>query len=686
MNRILIVDDKEENLYYLRALLAGHGCAVEDARHGAEALVKARRSPPDLIVSDLLMPVMDGYTLLRLWKSDASLKKIPFIVYTATYTEPADEQLALSLGADAFILKPAEPEVFLARIRDVQTRTGSLEPLPPNAPRGDEKELLKVYSETLIRKLEEKTLQLEESNRALQKDIAERKKAEEALRLLHSAVMQSKESILITDAELNPPGPRIQFVNPAFTQMTGYTPEEIIGKTPRLLQGPRTDRAVLNRLRATLERGEVFNGQTINYRKDGSEYVQEWQIAPLRDDAGAITHFVALQRDMTEQRKLEEQYRQAQKMEGIGQMAGGIAHDFNNILTVIQGHCALLQSDEAMPAALRESADEIQLAAERAANLTRQLLMFSRRQTMMPRDLDLNEVIANIGKMLKRILPENIHLQLLYAPQPLILNADGGMLDQILMNLTINARDAMPKGGRLIIETLAVQFDERTAAAQPQARPGQYVCLRLSDTGTGIAPEDLPHIFEPFFTTKAVGKGTGLGLATTFGIVQQHQGWITVDSTLNRGTTFQVFLPRLAQSNAQGLGVDVQAELRGGTETILLAEDDPSLRAMVRNILSRLGYRILEASTGVAALQIWKEHQRDIRMLLTDMVMPDGISGLDLAEQLLRDQPKLKIIYTTGYSAELSEKETPHRVDLAILPKPFTSRQLADLVRAGLDG
>lgn len=313
MKRILIVDDKEENIYYLRALLTGSGFTVDAARHGAEALVKARLAIPDMVISDLLMPVMDGYTLLRLWKADARLKSIPFIVYTATYTEPEDERLALSLGADAFILKPAEPEDFLARIREVQSNAAAHRPTPAKYPAADEKELLKVYSETLIRKLEEKALQLEQSNRMLQQEIAARKKVEETLRLLNSAVLQAKESVLITDARLDLPGPQIIFVNPAFTRMTGYTAEEVMGKTPRILQGPNTDKALLRRLRQNLEEREVFEGEAIQYRKDGTEYHQEWQIAPLRDAAGVITHFVSIQRDITERKQTQKALRESQE-------------------------------------------------------------------------------------------------------------------------------------------------------------------------------------------------------------------------------------------------------------------------------------------------------------------------------------------------------------------------------------
>ena len=312
MRRVLIVDDKDENLYYLRALFEGHGYRVDTAQHGAEALVKARRDPPAIIVSDLLMPVMDGYSLLRHWKADAHLQHVPFVVYTATYTEAEDEQLARSLGADGFILKPCEPEIFLARIEQIGAGAAASHPMGTDIPSGNESDLMQVYSRTLIRKLEQKSLQLEEANRALQHDIAERNKAESQLRLLMSAVMQSKESILITDAQLDPPGPRILFANPAFTTLTGHANEDIIGLTPRILQGPRTDRALLQRLRRNLERGERFEGIATQYRKDGSTYEQEWQIAPIRDEAGAITHYVALQRDITERKHTEETLRESE--------------------------------------------------------------------------------------------------------------------------------------------------------------------------------------------------------------------------------------------------------------------------------------------------------------------------------------------------------------------------------------
>ena len=440
-------------------------------------------------------------------------------------------------------------------------------------------------------------------------DVTEQKRGEESLRLLNSAVLQAKESVLITDAQLDWPGPKIVFANPAFSLMTGYSVEEVVGKTPRILQGPRTERNVLERLRRNLERGEVFNGEAIQYRKDGTEYHQEWQVAPLRDAAGKITHYLAIQHDVSGQRKLEEQFRQSQKMEAFGQLAGGVAHDFNNILAVIQLQAGVLSSERNLSLQQLELAGDIEKAADRGAKLTRQLLLFSRKQTMQPRNLKLEEAVENITKMLQRTLGEHFELQFKYAEAPLIIYADQGMIDQILLNLVVNARDAMPGGGKIVIATSTAEFDDLTATQLSQARPGLFACLSISDTGCGILPENRSRIFEPFFTTKQVGKGTGLGLATVFGIVQQHQGWINVYSEVGRGTTFRVYLPLLTKATDTEFILPSQTSMRGGNETILLVEDEFPVRNVVRIALSRVGYHVLEAANGEDAVAVWKQHR-----------------------------------------------------------------------------
>jgi two-component system cell cycle sensor histidine kinase/response regulator CckA len=406
--------------------------------------------------------------------------------------------------------------------------------------------------------------------------------------------------------------------------------------------------------------------------------------SPVRDKLGSHYGRIWTFRDMTEHRKLETQIRQSQKMEGIGQLAGGVAHDFNNILAVIQMHSDLIKASSGVSSDQLGYAQEIGATVERAAALTRQLLLFSRREAFQPRDLDLSESITNTTKMLRRVLGENVEIQLKLASIPTCIHADAGMMDQVLLNLAVNARDAMPNGGELIIETSGAEFDEFAASRSAQTRPGSFVCLSVSDSGCGISPEILPKIFEPFFTTKDVGKGTGLGLATVFGIVQQHQGWINVYSELGHGTTFRIYLPRLAK-NAGSKSAPVVAKASGGHETILLVEDDPSLRTSVRMSLAKLGYRILEAPTGVKALGVWKQNRDEIQLLLTDLVMPDGMTGKDLGQRILQEQPKMKVIYMSGYSAEVVGKDFPLKEGDNFLTKPFQSSKLARTIRDKLD-
>ena len=517
------------------------------------------------------------------------------------------------------------------------------------------------------------------------RDITARKRTEESLRLLSSAVEQSKESVMITDAELDLPGPRIVFVNPAFTQMTGYSSEEVVGKTPRILQGLRTNKAVLRQLRLDLEQGKAFAAETVNYRKDGTAFDLSWQVVPLRNAGGKITHFVATQRDVTEHNKLEMQFRQAQKMEVVGQLAGGIAHDFNNILTVIQMQCDMLKTDPNPSAMELEYAEEIGATTRRAAALTRQLLLFSRKETLQARDLDLSQSINDMTKMLRRILGETIKMEFKFAAQPLFIHADPGMMDQVLMNLAVNSRDAMPQGGRLIIDTSAVDFDDSIPAHLIQTRPGPFVCLIVSDTGCGILPENLPRVFEPFFTTKNADKGTGLGLATVFSIVQQHHGWVNAYSEVGHGTTIRIYLPRLAGMSGQKLQQPELPALRGGEETILLVEDDASLRAAAQKSLSQSGYRVFAAMNGTEALKIWNLNRDKILLLLTDLVLPGGMTGRELAERLLKENPKLKVIYASGHSAEVAAGDLALIEGLNFLSKPFQSFKLSQTVGRALD-
>jgi signal transduction histidine kinase/HAMP domain-containing protein len=386
--------------------------------------------------------------------------------------------------------------------------------------------------------------------------------------------------------------------------------------------------------------------------------------------------------DMTERASLEDQLRQAQKMESVGQLAAGVAHDFNNILTIIQGHSGLLMARPNLTPAVTTSIQAVSFAAERGASLTRQLLMFSRRQVMEPKATDLKEVVANLSKMLQRLIGETITLECESPPQLPAIRGDTGMMEQILMNLAVNARDAMPKGGRLLISTEAVRIDEKYARRHPDARPGEFVCLQVKDTGTGMDAATMKHIFEPFFTTKAAGKGTGLGLATVYGIVKQHAGWVEVASQVGEGTAFRIFLPvdtNPAEEEAQTL--TPAAQLRGNGETILVVEDEPVLRDLAQLILQDCGYRVLQAASGVDALTVWQKHQGQVDLLLTDVVMPDGLSGKDLAESLTGYKPALKVIFTSGYNVDDLGTEFVRNNRSHFLQKPYSRFTVAKAVR-----
>ena len=407
--------------------------------------------------------------------------------------------------------------------------------------------------------------------------------------------------------------------------------------------------------------------------------------SPVRDKTGRYYGRIWIFRDMTEQRKLEEQLRQSQKMEAIGQLAGGVAHDFNNILTSIMMQAEMFNTEEHVSSELQEAFQQIREDSKRAANLTRQLLQFSRRQVMQPRVVDLNEIVTHLAKMLQRIIGEDVRMQLHLHPTPLLTYADAGMLDQVLMNLTVNARDAMPEGGQLIIETGEKDFTPEESAAFPDTKPGRHVCLRVTDTGDGIAPENLPHIFEPFFTTKGPGRGTGLGLATVFGIVKQHHGRVAVESTVGKGTTFLVFLPVNETAPQDGARENEKPKPRGGTETILLAEDERAVRRLIRITLERAGYQVLEAANGVEAMRLEAQHSGPIHLLFTDIVMPEGISGRELASRMQARNPRLKVIFTSGYSPDIAGQELSPQEAQHFIQKPCLSSQLLETVRQCLD-
>jgi PAS domain S-box-containing protein len=631
---LLIVEDEEAHVEAIRRAFDFAGDTADIQSVGTLRAYRQHitAQPPDFALVDLNLPDGRASEILEYPPANAPF---PILVMTAF----GNQQIVLEVmkaGALDYVIK--SPEAFAA------------------------------MPQTVARALREWQL------------LEKHKQVEAAHARLAMAVEQAAETIVITDTRGT-----IVYVNPAFEKSSGYTCVEAIGQNPRLLKSGKQDAEFYHRMWEALGRGETWKGHFINRRKDSKFYEEEATISPVRDGVGKVVNFVAVKRDVTREVQLEAQVRHVQKMESIGILAGGVAHDFNNILATILMLTDLVKSGIELSAAQTESVAEIALTVERGSALTRQLLLFSRQEILQQRDLDLNQTINDMTKMLRRILGENIEVQLKLAAQPVFLHADAGMMDQVLMNLAVNARDAMPRGGKLIIETAVVEFDEVAAAQSTQARTGAFVCLTVSDTGCGIPAEILPKIFDPFFTTKDVGKGTGLGLSTVSGILQQHQGWINVYSEVGHGTTLKIYLPRLARTADIRIAQKILLTNPTGNETILLVEDEPALRRMVKKTLSLLGYQVLEAPTGTKALEVWRENRAEISLLLTDLMMPDGMSGIDLAQNLLHENPQLKVIFMSGYSDELAGRSLPMQEGANFLSKPFAAQQLAQTLRASLD-
>ncbi len=496
---------------------------------------------------------------------------------------------------------------------------------------------------------------------------------------IHSRALEAAaHGIVLTDT-----AGKILFANRAFCAMTGYATEEILGQNLDFLKSGEHDAGFFWSLWETVLSGRVWQGELTNRRKDGTLYQEEMTITPIRGTDGEISHFIAIKQDITQRKQREERRHQAQRMEALGKLAENIAQDFTNLLTVIHGNAELVLADDGwLKDYTRRHLKQITDATERAADLTRQLLAFGRKQIIQTQAVDLNQVIGNYTKMLNRVIGGAITLRCHFAADLPSVNADVGMIEQVLINLIVNARDAMPQGGSIDITTEAINLDASQVEIHPEARLGRYLAITISDTGTGIYPEYLPRIFEPFFTTKPPGTGAGLGLAIVYGIVKQHQGWIDVSSQLGQGTTFKIFLPANPPDTARATVPQAKTVRAAGREKILLVEDDDDVRMVARDVLEESGYQVWDAANSSEALNVWKTNASKFDLLLTDIVMPGGVNGWELAARLRKERPGLKVILISSYAVH--QKERNQARDL-VLPKPFSLEELTDTVRNCLE-
>ncbi len=662
--RILIVNDKANERKLLRTVLLKHGCNVTEAATGAEALLLAEEFDPSLIISGLPMPNMGGFQLLHEIRKDPLLRKITFIFYTDAFIEKKDEELALSVGADAFIVKPEEPENFWVEL------CSALGKCPPRniaenvaSPVGSE--LPFRTGQNILNRLEEKSVELEKA-RALIAQCDERYQ-----RLLES-VTDYMYTVRFED------GRYLGTIHgPGSVAVTGYAPEELEADPElcfRMIHDEEREsvRVLTNRFFSENETILPFQHRILH--KDGRvRWIRNTPV-PRYDRNGRLVAYDGLIADITEYKKLEDQFRHAQKMEAVGVLAGGIAHDFNNILTAIIGYGSMLQTHLEHDDSARNNIEQILAAAEKAANLVHGLLAFSRKQVIHPKPVDLNKIIKNLEKLLSRLITEDIELRMILAEGETTIMADPGQIDQILMNLVTNARDAMPQGGVLTLETTLMEMDMAFLTEHGYGTHGSYVRISISDTGMGMDEEARQRIFEPFFTTKPMGRGTGLGLSIIYGIVKQHNGFIDLQSKPRVGTTFRIYFP-LIDVKVKEIAKPAHLPAIGENQTILVADDDPQVRTVIKIILSKSGYKVIEAEDGEMAVREFGKHMNEIDLLILDIVMPRK-NGKDAYDEIRRMRPDVKALFISGYTADVIDQKGVGQEDLNIVAKPVSPYEL----------
>ncbi len=649
---------------------------IDSAFQGQEGLKMVQAAvavgrPYAMAFVDVRMPPgWDGVeTITRIWKLHPDLQ----IVICTAYSDYSWADMIRKFGKtdSLVILKKPFDNVEVLQLAHTLTQKWTLS------------HRLQTHLSGLDEIVEKRTEELQAANARLRLEMRDREQAENDLRHSEDRFARAFQASPIPMAIQSLSTERFLDVNDAFLEISGWRRLEVISRTPDELK-INANQGLSTLIFEQLKQGKsVRNFECPLRARSGEtrECVISAEVFQLGDEKVALLATL----DVSEQRNLEKQLRHSQKLEAVGQFAAGVAHDFNNMLTVIQGHASIHLAADNLDKGISESLNHVSVAAERAATLTRQLLAFSRKQVVQMRPINLNDLVKNLDGMLSRLIGEHIQLKSQLSEKLPAIRADQSNLEQIVMNLVVNARDAMPKGGKLIVATRLIEIDAAHVRKNPQAATGEFVCLTLSDTGCGMTPETVARIFEPFFTTKEVGKGTGLGLATVYGLAAQHEGWIEVESQMQEGSTFKIYFPAIEEKPDEMENAPL-AKLSGGNETILVVEDEPAVREIMTYVLRDYGYHVLEASDGPSALKVWAENHRKIDLLVTDIVMPNGMSGNAVAEHLQSEKPALKVIFSSGYSSNFATLTNPQNGLINFLEKPYKPEILVRAVRDCLDG
>ena len=701
-HRILVIDDNpaihndirkilgqpaevSANLEEAEAMLFGENATEKDkgiafeidsAFQGQEGLEVVRKSlqagnPYALAFVDVRMPPgWDGIeTISRIWEIYPELQ----VVICTAYSDYSWEDITRTVGRSdsVLILKKPFDNIEVLQMAHALTKKWFLT------------QEAKSQLHNLDKMVSVRTAELQVANERLTREIAERSQAENQLRLSEERFAKAFKSSPTPMAIQSLVDHTFLDANDSFLEMTGYPRQDLIGASAlsiNLWVDHHARTSIANQVRSGVS---VRNLESMIRTRSGDQRATllSAELILLGDKPYALIS----ENDISQRLELESQLRQAQKMEAIGHLAAGVAHDFRNILTVIQGHANLRLLNKNLDKKVADSFVQITEAVERASNLTRQLLAFSRKQIMQFEVVDLNKLVSNISSMLARLIGEHISVRYEFRQDLPFIDADVCSIEQVIMNLAVNSRDAMPDGGELVISTSLSEFDTAYSHRNPESAPGKFVCLTVTDTGCGMDESTKNRLFEPFFTTKEVGKGTGMGLATAYGIIKQHNGWIEVDSSPGAGATFRVFLPVTGKEAAIPEKKPMINEALGGHEKILVVEDEEPVRNFVCDLLAEYGYKVNIASNGVEALNVWEQTSGDFDLLLTDVVMPKEISGVQLADRLQAKKRDLKVIYTSGYSIELLDKHFQSRGEFNFLPKPYHPLKLAETVRTCLD-